>query len=519
MPTFEYTSPGQYTLDIPGNAINIVANVRGARGGRGGTDAGAQGGPGGVTTIQTFTFIQNFSARTARIWVGDRGNDGVDSQGNAAGGSGGSGLSTGGRGGNAGDPPFSGGGGGGGGSSGVGVDGVGLFICMGGAGGGGGASDNRSGAQGGLPSAAASPVSTVTPDNGETGGDPGGSDGGGGGGGGAGDNGGAGGIFGLDNNRGGGGGGGGGSTYNPSFVVAGTANGGQGANNGYVSISYDIANAAISSFTANPNPQNSSNGTPQYSTTLTWGTVNATTVTITSSDGETFSGLSTTGNLNITNLAQSVTGSNSPRIRGYTLTASNPGSSISSTIEVQAFNDNSPSNSWTTSFSNLNPSTEYEFFIGKLSGVDMPTNISVSGSGNFVGKSFGGQFNSSALFNDQDNVILKFTTLPFNTDISGETGIYGKTNSKTISVTAGTQSFNVTVTTRPPRIAEDFDYSDNVNVYPYEDIDLITNSPVQYLNSAVLTADDIEIPVEIKTNNPDIQVRINNGTWTNIRQI
>jgi hypothetical protein len=519
MPTFEYTNPGEYTVAIPGNAVNITAVVRGARGGRGGTDAGAQGGPGGVTTIQNFTFTQNFVTRTVRLWVGGAGGNGVDSQGSAAGGAGGYGLVSGGTGGRAGSPPFSGGGGGGGGASAVGVDGSGVYIVMGGAGGGGGASDNRSGAQGGFPSVSATPTTSISPTAGGTGQSPGGSDGGGGGGGGGGVPGGAGGIFGLDNNRGGGGGSAGTSAYNVNFVVAGTATSGQGSFNGYVSISYDIANPAISTFNANPNPQGSFNGIPQYSTTLNWNTVNATTVTITSSAGETFSNLSAGGSLNITNLAQSVTGSNSPRIRSYTLTASNPGATTSSTIEVQAYNDNSPTTSWTTSFSNLEPSTEYEFFIGKLSGVDMPTNISVSGSGNFVGKSFGGQFTSSALFNDQDNVILKFTTLPFNTDISGETGIYGKSNSKTVPVTAGTQSFNVTVTTRPPRIAEDFNYFDNQGQYPYEDIDLITNNPVEYLNTAIVTADDIEVPVEIKTDNPDIQVRINNGTWTNIRQI
>jgi hypothetical protein len=276
----------------------------------------------------------------------------------------------------------------------------------------------------------------------------------------------------------------------------------------------------ISSFTANPNPQNSTDGIPQYSTRLSWNTQNGTSVSITSSAGETFSNLPSGGFLDITNLPQSIVGSNSPSIRSYTLFVSNPEySQQSQPLEVQARNDNTPSNSWTQSFSNLNPSTEYEFFIGKLTGVDMPTNISTSGDGNFVGKTIGGQFDSSALFNDQDNVILKFTSLPFNTDISGETGIYGKSNSKTIPVTAGTQSFNVTVTTRAPRIAEDFNYFDNKDQYPYEDIDLITNNPIQYLNTAIVTADDIDIPVEIKTDNPDIQVRINNGTWTNIRQI
>ena len=518
MPTSTFSSPGTYTVSLPNNAYNITATVRGARGGRGGTDASAQGGQGGRTTQQNFTFIQNYTARTLTCYVGNNGGNGVNNQPNAAGGSGGSGMSSGGRGGNAGDPPYSGGGGGGGGASGVAVNGVNV-ICMGGAGGGGGASDNRNGGGAGNTSANASAASSVTPTNGDGGGDPGGTDGGGGGGGGGGDNGGGGGRSGRDNDRGGGGGGAGGSTYHVSYVTAGSSSTNRTENDGYVSISWSEALPQINTFTASPNPQSSSNAVPQYTTTLSWTTSFATSITLTSSAGETWANRPATGSLNITNLPQSNAGGTSPATRTYYLTASNDGGSTSSNVTVSAYNDNTPSNGWTTSFNNLTPNTQVTLNLGTLSGVDMLTTISTSGSGNFVGS--GGSFSSIRNFSNGQSIQLRTTTLPFNTDLSGvsSTAIYGKNNTKTVTVTTPSGSFNVSVITRAPRIKEDFDYADNLNKYPYQDIDLITNLPTEYLASAQVDVDDIEIGMEIKVDQADAQVNINGGGWQNVRQI
>ena len=72
---------------------------------------------------------------------------------------------------------------------------------------------------------------------------------------------------------------------------------------------------------------------------------------------------------------------------------------------------------------------------------------------------------------------------------------------------------------KEPRIKEDFDYADNVGNYPYEDIDLISNSPSQYATTAQIDADDIEIPMEIKVDKADAQVNINGGGWQNARSI
>ncbi len=518
MPSVSRSSQGSQSFNIPNNGYNIQATVRGGRGGRGGDDAEADGGSGGTTTQQTFQFKSNreFKARSFTISVGGPGDAGEDNQPNAQGGSGGGGLASGGRGGNAGDPPYSGGGGGGGGASGV-YDAGTLVIVMGGSGGGGGASDNANGGDGGAQSTNASSTSGVSSSSGGGGGDPGGEDGGGGGGGGGGSNGGGGGRAGKDNNYGGGGGSAGGSRYNINYCNAGPYGGGNSNSSGYVLVTWDEAAPQINSFSASPNPQNSTSGLPQYSTKLSWGTSYATSVTLTSNAGESWSYGGGTNSKNITNLPQSSVPGNSPAKRTYTLTASNDGGSVNSSVTVNARNDNTLSNSWTTSFSNLNPSTVVDLTIGTCGGIDMTTTVSASGAGNFVGS--GGSFAGSKNFTNGQTVQLRTTTLPYNTDVSGETGIYGKTNSKTVSVSYPGGSVNITVTTAAPRIREDFDYADNIDRYPYEDIDLITNSPTEHLASAQITADDIEIPMEVKVDKPGAQVSINGGGWQNVRSI
>lgn len=275
----------------------------------------------------------------------------------------------------------------------------------------------------------------------------------------------------------------------------------------------------VTSFSASPNPQNSSNGTPQYSTTLNF---NSSGINITSAQlyrGNTFlANVQPSGSYNISNLPQSVAGSNSPTSTLYKFRAcNNGGCSPFSTVTVNARNDNSLSNSWTTSFTNLDPSTLVTLTLGTLAGVDMPTTISTSGSGNFVGN--GGSFSGTKNFNNGNTIQLRTTTLPFNTDISGQTGIYGKVNNKTVTINTPTGSFNVTVGTKAPRIKEDFDYSNNINQYPYEDIDFITNTPVEYSTTSQLPMDDIEIPQEIKSDSPNVQVSVNGGQWQDVREI
>ena len=273
----------------------------------------------------------------------------------------------------------------------------------------------------------------------------------------------------------------------------------------------------IYSFFASPNPQNSSGGTPSYSTTLYWSSVNGTSASITSSAGEYYN-VGTSGNKTINNLPQSTAGSNSPVSRSYNLTVSNPNSSKSSGTSVSARNDNTLSNGWTTSFTNLNPSTLYTLSIGTLSGVDMPTTISTT-AGNFVGN--GGSFSGAKNFTNGQAIQLRTTTLPFNTSMSGvaSNATYGNTNSKTVTVSYPGGSVDITITTKAPVVKETFNYADNVGKFPYEDIDLVSNNPLEFTASAQITADDIEIAQEVKLDKPDAQVSINNGTWQNVRAI
>ena len=279
---------------------------------------------------------------------------------------------------------------------------------------------------------------------------------------------------------------------------------------------------SITSFYANPNPQNSVSGTPLYSTTLNWNTsgVGISNVTITSSIGESWN-VGTSGTLNITNLPQSNADGTSPAQRTYYISATNGGGTRSSNTTVSVRNDNTPTNSWTTSFINLEPNTQTTVDIGTLSGVDMPTTISTSGVGNFVG--LNNSFSGSRDFSNGQTVRVRITSAPFNTDVSGlpPNATFGKTNDKVVPITTPTGTFNVTFQTRAPQIAEGFDFegNDTPNTFPDPDIDLITNNPFEYVITNQVDIDNIEISQEIKADDPDIQVSINNGTWQNVREI
>lgn len=210
----------------------------------------------------------------------------------------------------------------------------------------------------------------------------------------------------------------------------------------------------------------------------------------------------------------------SPRVRSWTMTTTSPNGCVASeTSSVNIYNDDCPSDSWTTSHTNLDPGTLVDLTLGTIQCADAPVTVTASGSGNFVGS--GGSFSTSKDFTSGQTVQLRTTTLGFNTDISGlsSTAEFGKTNSKTVSVDFGCYSKNITVTTKAPKIRETFNYADNINKYPYEDIDLISNSPTQHLTTAQENMGEIEIAVEIKVDKPDAQVRVNGGGWQNVRSI
>lgn len=272
----------------------------------------------------------------------------------------------------------------------------------------------------------------------------------------------------------------------------------------------DISFQVISNISVSPNPV--------YNTTCTnlvWGGSSTWGTPVVTLNG---AAAATSGNEQRCPTLQSVAGSSSPATRTWTLrTCSGPGNTycVEESATLSVYNDTTPSNSWQTSFINLNPNQEYTLSLGQLQGVDAPTYSTISEGSIGNGSSFG---TGNYTFSNGSGVSIRVFSAPFNTTVPSS-GTFGLTNDKTFNVTVGTQSFTVTLQTKAPRIAEDFNYSDKKDEYPYEDIDLISNSPTNYLVTANITADDIEIPVEIKASNPNIQVNVNGTGWKNLRQI
>jgi hypothetical protein len=206
-------------------------------------------------------------------------------------------------------------------------------------------------------------------------------------------------------------------------------------------------------------------------------------------------------------------GSGSPVSRTWTMTTTSPnGCTISETKSTNIYNDDKPTNSWTTSFINLEPSTLVTLNLGTMACIDAPSTVSAAGSGNFVGN--GGSFSGTKSFNNGETLELRTTTLPFNLDTSGTSGA---TNSKTVTISFPNYDIIVTITTKAPIIEEIFDYPDNINKYPYEDIDLISNTPTENITTAQLEMNDIDIPVEFKASDGNTQININGTGWVDVR--
>jgi hypothetical protein len=278
---------------------------------------------------------------------------------------------------------------------------------------------------------------------------------------------------------------------------------------------------------ASPNPQTSGNdGIPNYDSTISWsGTSDlaVTSVTITSTGGysHSVSNPANSGNYTVTNLPQS-TGSGAERT--YTVTKCHSLACASDTVTIEVTNDNTPSNSWITEFTALDPDTEYARKIGDLAGVDMVTKVESSNSGVFFSASANGSYANPQYFSNGDSIYIKMFTLPFNTDISGlpANQTFGKPNPKTVSVTVGSLSpFDVIFSTRPPNIGETFDYNGNSGAYPAPDIDLRAGDPEPPAYTVTETAemDDIDVDVEVRGDDPEIQIKINNEDWTYIGEI
>lgn len=317
-----------------------------------------------------------------------------------------------------------------------------------------------------------------------------------------------------------GGGGGGGSQ--------GSRGGQGGIGAARISFNYQPPTVFLRDLSQNGDPTTytSSSGTPEYSATLQWGSTYATSVSISG-----IGGVSANDTRTITG-PQSTAGSNSPASVTYTITATGPGGSVTDTHTFQFYNDNSPSSisvsnvvspgSLSRTAGVLEPNTYYDVTIS-FSGTDMPCRVQTSDS-NLSFNSSG----SSVLVSANSNITARFLTPPFNTSTTvGGTNAnglaIGQTNSRTYNFTigsSGNQSF--TVVTRAPVIQELFNAEGPLDAYPHPDIDTVANPNTDpYIRTGVdVTCGDIEIPVELKTSDGNVQANINqSNNWQNLRQI
>lgn len=512
---------GSATVNIGTRARDITFYVRGGRGGVGGADASDNGGNPGSGQYSYFTvksayWYTNFSNCT--VYMGGRGGNGTNNQGGAPGGGGGpAGISSGGPGGNARPAPYSGGGGGGGGASGVTSPG-GTLIVIGGSGGGGGASLNRPGGGGGAaggPSGVGGYVSSNS--NGGQGGSSGGGDGGGGGGGGAGAGGGNGGGVGEDKRTTAGGGGGGGSQYNSTILDKG-ASGAINENYGQVVVSWTVVTPELRQFYATPNPAVSTN-----TTTLNWDVADSTFTTLTLPTGQTVDVTGLTSYTYNSLPSSNVESNNSPATASFTLRTGISSYVLASTLNVDSRTDGaiSGTGTWNTSWSGLEPNTTYDREVGEISGIDI--NITVTSPNNVFFSKNGLAWSASLTVSNGDTLYVRFTSPPFNTSLDdiSPSATFGNTNSETFQVNIGSNyTANWTMTTRAPRIKQSFDFIGGTgNSYPNPDIDFDPGDPSTHLLTNSITFNDIEIDVPIKSNNENIQVKINSLDWQDVQEI
>ena len=224
----------------------------------------------------------------------------------------------------------------------------------------------------------------------------------------------------------------------------------------------------------------------------------------------------------------SVENGNSPIDAEITLTAVAGTSSTTDTLTIPITNDNVPSNSFTTVFPQIgngyDKASEETELLGVLAGVDMPTIVSCPANAVFFANGNNGGttgFSNPQTFSNGDSIYMKAFSANFNPDTTGETGEFGKTNTVTYSVTVGGLApFDVVYTTRAPRIRETFDYDGEAGELPFEEIDLpIDDSAEEFALTQILNMDDIEVDMEIKSDDPNVQIKINNQDWQNIQEI
>jgi hypothetical protein len=296
---------------------------------------------------------------------------------------------------------------------------------------------------------------------------------------------------------------------------AGNTDGGEAGRgaNGAARLEWDFYPPQINSFTAstqtNPVP-----GTLSSTITLTWSTTYASSVTIDQGVGNV--GLNS-GGFSVNTGLQSVAGSNSPAQRTYTITATGPGGTVTATATGSVFNDGNPNNYSISNVSNLEPNTLTSTSAGTITGIDVTINAQ-GGPGVQVSTN-NTSWSGSVFVSNNNPLFARAVSPPFNTNPSG------LTNSSQFYVDVGPLRRFFTLTTRAPDVNESFNYPNEDDRVPFPDIDTIPDPAEPYIVSNTLTVDDVEIDVELKTNNSNAQVRVKQagsstwGNWTDIRSI
>ena len=334
----------------------------------------------------------------------------------------------------------------------------------------------------------------------------------------------------------------------PAFGGGGAGNSDDGdsgaGGQGYAGWAWYWADPVIDSITVtnqfNTNPPNSGGIQlpPSSTVNIAWNTSNAQTVEVRKA-GSIYC-IDTNGaggNCDINTGLQSTAGSNSPATTFYNVLAWGYGGNfVKQSVNVSVKNDWTPnvSNTWITkTFINQPPEEVVTIDIGSVQGVDIPVWGYVSDSGCAISNNITTSSNPFK-FTNGDSIYLTIPTPYYEVDITGRTSEEtGNVASKTVTIFLGSQNFNVTVQVARPVIEETFDFSNVEGKYPYQDIDLIDNSPEEFMVTNVQTADDIElsrskigsdlgsgeISTEIKTDNPNVEIQINNGTWQSVREI
>lgn len=179
----------------------------------------------------------------------------------------------------------------------------------------------------------------------------------------------------------------------------------------------------------------------------------------------------------------------------------------------------------------LEPQTTYTVNLGNVSGINAPTQARSPTAGLSIGRN-GAYTTENLTFNGGENFSMRFTTPAFNTSttpggtVNGEiVGQYTNIVNYTAQIGSGTANDQYTISTRVrrPVIQEFFNFEMPITPtsFPNPDIDTVAspNPLVFTVADNSQTANDIEIPNEIRVSDGNAQVRLNFGGWRDMRQL